>query len=254
MRVPRIAMACGSVAPARTAPVLLLVLCLWAGTVAADGLRGSLVLTSDYVQRGVSQTGSNPALQGSLAYWHPTGWYGGAWASTVETAGRYYAPGGTHAEVNLFVGFGMRVSQDWFLDAKAVRYFYPHDPAPVSYEYTEYSLSGAWRDRLYASVAVAPGTTLFARTGGVRNKTARAVELSWQQPLSAWLTGVVGVGYHEVARPPVSGYTFGAAGLTLQLHRVSFELMHFRTSSAGIDLFGRDLAGPRTVLTASLSF
>jgi len=254
MRVPRIATACGSVAPARAVPVLLLGLCPWAVTAAADGLRGSLVLTSDYVQRGVSQTGGNPALQGSLAYWHPTGWYGGAWASTVETARRYYSPGGTRAEVNLFVGFGARVSQDWFLDAKAVRYLYPHDPAPVSYEYNEYSLSAAWRDRLYASVAVAPGTTVFARTGGVRNHTAMAAELSWQQPLTAWFTGVLGVGYHEVSRPPVPGYYFGAAGLTMQLHRVSFELMHFRTSSAGIDLFGRDLAGPRTVLTASYSF
>jgi uncharacterized protein (TIGR02001 family) len=252
MRVPRIVTACGIVA--RVAPVLVLLPWLAACPAGAGDLRGSLVLTTDYVQRGVSQTDGNPALQGSLAYWHPTGWYGGAWASTVETAQRYYSPGGTRAEVNLFLGFGARLSQDWFLDAKAVRYFYPHDPAPVSYEYNEYSLSAAWRDRLYASVAVAPGTTLFARTGGVRNHTALAAELSVQQPLSAWVTGVVGVGYHEVSRPPVPGYYFGAAGLTMQLHRVTFELMHFRTSDAGTRLFGRELAGPRTVLTASLAF
>jgi uncharacterized protein (TIGR02001 family) len=254
MRMPEIAAACGIAASGHRAAVLLLVLCLSISPVRADGWRSTLVVTSDYVFRGVSQSGGNPAIQGSVAFWHPTGWYAGAWASSVETARRYYSPQGTHAEVNLFLGFGKRLSEDWSVDAKAVRYLYPNDPAPVSYNYNEFSVGVAWRERLYANLSVAPGTTLFARTGGVRNHTSMAAELSYQQPLSAWFTWLLGGGYHEVANPPVAGYYFGATGLSLELHRVSFELMHFRTSNAGIDLFGRQLAGPRTVFTASMTF
>ena len=250
MRVPVIAVGCGAGVQMALALGLLL-----AGPQArADGLRSSVVVTSDYVQRGVSQTNGEPALQGSVAYWHPTGWYAGAWASNVETARRYYTPRGARTELNLFLGLGMHVADDWVVDAKVVRYLYPNDPAPVNYDYNELSVGLAWRERLYASVSVAPGTTLFAHTGGVRNRTAVAGELSFQQPLTDWFTWLLGGGYYEVSNPPVSGYFYGGTGLALQLHKFSVELMHFRTSGAGIDLFGRELAGPRTVITASLTF
>jgi uncharacterized protein (TIGR02001 family) len=223
------------------------------GSAQAQGWRGSIVLTSDYVQRGVSQTDSDPAVQGSIAYWYPTGWYVGAWASTVDTARRYYAASGAQAEINGFLGYGRRLTPDWVIDIKAVHYFYLNDPAPVKYDYNEFAASVGWRERLYASLAVSPDSTQFARTGGARNRTAWAGELSLQQPLSPWLTWMLGVGYYDMPSAQVSGYLYGSTSLAVQLRRVTLELGHFRTSSAAARLFGSDLAGDRTVLTVSLS-
>ncbi len=97
-------MACAVVAWWR----VLLVPALWgSGALAhADNWRGSLGLTSDYVHRGVSQSEGNPAVQGSLAYWHPTGWYGGAWGSNVDNWGT------ADLEVDLFLGYGRRLGGD----------------------------------------------------------------------------------------------------------------------------------------------
>ena len=45
---------------------------------------GSIALVSDYLFRGVSLSDRKPALQTSIAYDHDSGWYGGAFASTVR--------------------------------------------------------------------------------------------------------------------------------------------------------------------------
>lgn len=235
---------------------LLLVLALVVadtGPAHAEGWRGSVVLTTDYVQRGVSQTDGDPALQGSVAYWNPTGWYAGVWASTVDTARRYYAVHGAQAEVNAFLGYGRRLTPDWVIDIKAVHYLYLNDPAPVKYDYNELAASLAWRERWYASLTVSPDATQLARNGGVRNRTAWAGELSLQQPLSPWLTWMLGAGYYDIPSAEIAGYFYGSTSLALQLRRVTLELGHFRTSTAAARLFGAGLAGDRTVLTLSLS-
>ena len=232
--------------------VLVLVLAA-AGPAYAEGWRGSVVLTSDYVQHGVSQTNGDPAVQASVAYWYPTGWYGGLWASTVDTARRYYAVDGAQAEVNAFLGYGRRITPDWVIDIKAVHYLYVNDPAPVKYDYNELALSMAWREQLYASLAVSPDSTQLARTGRVHNRPAWSAELSLQQPVSHWLTWMLGAGYYNMPDAQVSGYFYGSTSLALQLRRVTLELGHFRTSSAATRLFGAELAGERTVLTATLS-
>ncbi|MBP7158350.1 MAG: TorF family putative porin, partial [Thermomonas sp.] len=45
---------------------------------------GSVVATSDYVWRGVSQTQGNPALRLDVSVTHASGFYAGAWASNVD--------------------------------------------------------------------------------------------------------------------------------------------------------------------------
>jgi uncharacterized protein (TIGR02001 family) len=120
---------------------------------AADGLSGSLGVTTDYVHRGVSQSAGHAAVQGSLVYWHPTGLYAGAWGSTLHAATPYAYPATVGSrtadvEVDLFAGFGKPVGTDWTMDLKAVAYLYPNDPAPVNYDYLEIAVGAAWRQRL----------------------------------------------------------------------------------------------------------
>ena len=226
---------------------------------AADGLQGSLALTTDYVHRGISQSDGGLALQGSLTYWHPTGFYIGAWGSSLDgnyayvypqSAGKRAAP----MELDVFAGFGKPVGTDWMLDFKTVGYLYPDDPAPVSYNYVEFSAGAAWRQRWYATVAITPRTTWVARGGAGRNRTAVNAELAWQQPLNAWLTASAGAGYRELIAPGRSGYLYGSAALALPLRRGSLELGWFTTDSTARWLFGSHLAGNRAALTATVNF
>lgn len=241
----------------RTAGLLLLWVAMLPESAPAQGVRGSLVLTTDYVQRGLSQSDGQLAVQGSLTWWHPTGWYGGVWASNIDSANRYfYGPyaDSANAEVDLFAGHARHLSSDWLLDLKAVGYLYPNDPAPVSYNYLELGAGLTWRERWRASLAYTPSTTWLARARGTRSRPAFSGELSLQQPVSAWLTWIVGVGYREMIANDVPGYVYGSTSLALQLDRMNFEVGHFVTDAHAEQLFGARLAGSRTVFTVSFTF
>ncbi len=236
-------------------PALLAVVVLLRPEAAlAERWQTTLALTSDYILRGISQTNGDPALQATVAYWHPTGGYGGVWVSNVDTARRYYSPAGTQAELNLFAGYGRRLGTDWVVDLKVVRYLYLKDPAPVGYDYTEYVAGVAWRERFYASVSVSPDSTLISRTGAARNSVVVTGEVSMQQPLSPWLTWQIGAGYQDLSDALHTGYAFGGTSLALQLRHVTFEVGYFRTDEEAVSLFGPQLAGDHTVLTAILNF
>lgn len=226
---------------------------------AADGLSGSLGATTDYVHRGISQSDGHAALQGSLVYWHASGLYAGAWGSTLHHGVPYtyastYGARTSDLEVDLFAGFSTPVGTDWTMDVKMVAYLYPDDPAPVDYDYVELSAGAAWRQRLFASLSVAPRTTWIARAGGGRDRTAMDGEVSWRQPLGAWFTLAAGAGYRQLLVPGRSGYVYGSASAALQLRHGSIELGWFTTDSTARWLFGDRLAGSRTALSARVSF
>ena len=230
---------------------------------AADGLQGTLGFTTDYVHRGVSQSAGRAAPQASLTYWHPTGTYGGAWASRVErpvgAPGYGYPPGSrTSVELDLYLGFGTRLDADWMVDYKAVAYLFHGDRAPVGYDYVEVAVATAWRERLFATVAFTPRTTWAAYGGGARSEAALVGELALQVPVSRWLTGTLGVGQRrfDAAGPQGSRlhYEYASASLALQLHRLGLEVGHYTTDGRARRLFGEKLAGRRTVLTATVNF
>ena len=52
--------------------------------------RGNVSLTTDYRFRGVSLSGGDPAIQGGITATHDSGFYVGAWSSSI-TAARFTA-------------------------------------------------------------------------------------------------------------------------------------------------------------------
>lgn len=235
---------------------LAIIALLWVAMparVAADGITSSVVVTTDYLHRGISQTDAEPALQASTVYWHATGWYAGLWASNVSTARRYLATDTSNLEVNGFLGLTRRITPDWVVDIQAVQYVYPDDPSPVDYEYVELSGNIAYRERIYASVLASPNSTFFTRRGGAVRETTFAYEFSVQQGLFSWLKVAAGAGYQDLPEQ-LSGYWYGSGSVALHLHRVMLELGYYAVDHRGEALFGTDLAGGRTVLTATMTF
>ena len=97
-----------------------------AGTIFATSAHAqttfNAAVTSDYRYRGISQTRLQPALQGGIDYVHPTGWYLGAWASTIkwiEDAG-----GDGKVELDLYSGKRGEFAAGLSYDVGVLRYLY----------------------------------------------------------------------------------------------------------------------------------
>jgi uncharacterized protein (TIGR02001 family) len=95
------------------------ILLLGAGAIAHAEITGTVTGTTDYNWRGVTQSSQNPALQGSIDYAHDSGFYAGAWASTID----FGDDSDADVEVDLYLGFGGGDTFPW--DVGVVWYTYP---------------------------------------------------------------------------------------------------------------------------------
>lgn len=91
---------------------------------------GSLVITSDYRYRGVSQTNKDPSLQGSLEWSHTSGWYMGVWGSNISFAGSL--------ETNFFSGIQRQLNEGTVGDIGFLYYHYPASNAGPSTSDTDF--------------------------------------------------------------------------------------------------------------------
>lgn len=95
-------------------------------------LTSNVSLVSDYLFRGISQSGAKPALQGGFDYAHSSGFYAGAWGSSISwVSDAYTAAGGAAGannaglEVDTYLGFKGNFAGDFSYDAGYLRYNYP---------------------------------------------------------------------------------------------------------------------------------
>lgn len=87
---------------------------------------------SNYIFRGVSQTGGKPTLQGGFDYTPASGFYAGVWGSGIS----WISDGGTATnagtEIDTYFGFRNTFSTDFNYDVGFLRYNYPG-----TYDYTK---------------------------------------------------------------------------------------------------------------------
>jgi uncharacterized protein (TIGR02001 family) len=84
-------------------------------------------LTSNYLYRGISQTGNKPAIQGGFDYAHESGVYAGIWGSSISwlsDMGTGIANAGT--ELDTYLGYSGEAA-DFGYDVGFLRYNYPGD-------------------------------------------------------------------------------------------------------------------------------
>ena len=124
----------------------------------AASVGGAVIVTSDYVLRGVSQTDGQPALQGEAHLNLGSGWSTGVWASQVQIA-----PPRHTAEVDVFAQWRGALSGDFDFGATVTHYGYPGDPRRISYDYEDLAVALAWRDQLYLTASWIPRVNFFDR-------------------------------------------------------------------------------------------
>lgn len=199
---------------------------------------GSLALTSDYVQQGLSQTRGEPALQGGLRAQLDEHWTAGVWASGIN---RYSGPG-ANLEIDAYAARAWRLTPDWVATMTATHYFYPNDESYVRYDYDEVAASMGYRSMLFATVAWSPNYVERSYRGIAGDHTSLSYELSANQPLIGGWSGNVGVGYRDLSDLFDEAYWYGHAGLMYSAQRLAFHLTYTYVDQTARDLFGHERA------------
>lgn len=107
-------------------------LCVPSALRAESGFSLTLTFTTDYIFDGVSQTRGRPAFQVGAEYGFSDGFYVGAWGSNVD----FGEDDPARAEVDLYGGYWLEVSDDLEIDLGAVYYAFPGAPRR-GYRYAE---------------------------------------------------------------------------------------------------------------------
>ena len=184
-------------------------------------LSGYLVLTSDYVWRGVTQSNGDPAVQlgGDIAF--DSGIYAGLWGSTIDINN-----GGDrqrNTELTYYLGYSHDLTTRWTFGASVVAYTYPGQTGVVDYDYEELMLTANYDDRLWIAYAYSPD--LYNT-----DRESHNVELFAEWPAGKRLVVGAGVGYYDVSDLVGDGYTYWELGVTLPISRFDFDLRYHDTS------------------------
>lgn len=87
---------------------------------------GNVSLTSNYLFRGISQTGGEMAIQGGLDYSHSSGFYLGTWASNVGWIEDYQGYNSGNVEIDVYGGYRGSIGETGLsFDVGAIKYMYP---------------------------------------------------------------------------------------------------------------------------------
>ncbi len=91
-------------------------------------------LVSNYLYRGISQTGAKPAIQGGFDYAHASGFYAGVWGSNISWLNT--SASNSSLELDTYFGFKNSFATDYSYDVGFLRYNYPRvypNPIPAGF-------------------------------------------------------------------------------------------------------------------------
>lgn len=210
---------------------------------AAD-LSAYVVLTTDYVWRGVTQSDEDPAAQlgGEIAL--ESGLYGGVWASTIDIDN---GPGRERdTEMRYYLGYGWDATNTLTLTANVVAYRYPGQGGLVDYAYEEYMLTGNYDDRLWITYAFSPD---LYHSGYESHNVETFAEVG----LGKHLILGAGIGYYDVAKLAGDDYAYWELGVTWPVNRIDIDLRYHDTSRWVPIVSSADRAGARVALSFRIS-
>jgi len=218
-------------------------------------LTANVGLYSEYIFRGIAQTGGKPAVQGGFDYAHSSGFYAGTWASNISWLEDFGAYNRSSLEWDLYGGFKNTFpgQDDWNYDVGLYYYYYPgHKNENVSSANT-LELYGAvgWRWASLKASYTLSDNYFGTRPTGEKSQGTWYWDLSATYPLpdTAWaLVGHVG---HLDLRNNGSGdfdasYTDWKLGVSYTVADGLFkgtELGAYYTDNNAREAFYTDLTG-----------
>ena len=142
-------------------------------------------LFSEYIFRGISQTGGRPAVQGGFDYAHASGFYLGTWASNISWLEDFGLYNRSSLEWDFYGGYKQNFPGAWsdfFYDVGFYGYVYPGRKNPGVFSVDTWELYGAlgWK-----WVSVKASYSLTDYFGARPDASQRKTDGSWYIDASA---------------------------------------------------------------------
>ncbi|HEX7061164.1 MAG TPA: TorF family putative porin [Woeseiaceae bacterium] len=204
-----------------------------------------LLLTTDYVFRGVTYSDGHAAAQLGADLAFDGGFYAGAWASTVDIAVDSITD--RDLEIDYYLGYRHDVSRDWSVGANFVAYTFPGTSGPFDYDYQEYGLSMNYADRAWLEYAFSPDVL---HSGA----NTHNVSLYAEWPFASATRVGAGAGYYVVEDLGGDNYAYWQLGVTRAFSRFELDLRYHDASDWVPFISNPSRTGARVVLSFRMEF
>ena len=229
----------------------LCLLCLFGVTSSSSfaEMNARLVLTSDYIYRGLSQSSDAVTVQGSLEYQFESGVFVGVWLSQIDYGfdreedvlpGEYMPYVGSRIEDNLdfanlevdyFVGFERRLAKHFAFDVSLVHHDYRGSRGDLDFDWTELSVSAYLYDHWIVSLGVADRWLAEKQNTG-------NVELSYLYPLPLGIIFDVTLGLQYAEDMIGSTLIYAESGVGRNFGKLSARLAYSALEEGAEEVFG----------------
>ncbi len=207
-------------------------------------------IASNYLYRGISQTGNKPALQGGFDYAHESGLYVGVWGSSISWLSDFGTANNAGTELDTYLGYS-GAAGDISYDVGFLRYNYPGDYGA--------NLS-ANTNELYGSVGYKWVTAKYSRSSGnlfgaADSSGSGYLDLSASYDLEdAGISLGAHYGKQTIANSPASDYTDYNFSVSKDIGGYGFSATYSKTNLDNlVDPQGNDLGKGALVLAISRS-
>ncbi len=230
----------------------LLASCLALGLPAAPAFADvafNASVTSDYRYRGISQTRLKPAVQGGVDWSDASGFYAGAWGSTIKWIKD--AGGDADIELDVYGGYKTEIASGLTLDVGLLQYVYPSNDLNPSANTLE----------AYGALSFGPATLKISRSftnlfGFADSKGSMYVDLSATFDLGDGWSLTPHIGRQSVKRNSAASYTDVSLMLNKTIDALTLSAGYVK---ANTDVYtspvnGKDLAKGGAVLSLKFAF
>jgi len=192
-------------------------------------LHGTLTGTTNYVWRMYSKSNGGPAIQGNLDYQHSSGLYLGASASNFNagksetvTGEDLFFPDSAQVEVSPYVGWSLKIIDNWRVDLQYNRYFYDGKIYDKEADYNEFYFFLHYKDLV--SVQASYVDDLYGQGGD-----AYFYELTGRYPLTDFLEFSSTFGYARTKDAYEVDYPYWNVGFTGRYKFLAADLRYYDT-------------------------
>ena len=215
-----------------------------AGLAGSLGVIGDLTATTDYISRGVSQTMSGPALQGSIGVAAENGLSAYVWASNIDYVADGDPDDGAKSEIDLVVQFDHALTERWSATVGRIQYFNPGINPGLNYDYGEWWVELSLDER--HSVSVYQSDSIFG-TGEPSWYVGAATSFA----LPANLSVDVAAGHFDLTRAWGGAFNHVALALAGSIDALSWEAAFHATDGDADEMFYESVVEPRLVFSVT---
>ena len=210
-------------------------------------LTATATMASDYMFRGVSQTLNDPAVHAAFDFSHASGAFAGVWSSNVDSGDSGPLDDEADQEIDIYLGYGNAIGDDWSVDATLIRYLFPGTSSGFDLDWNELQASVHFRE--YVSFLVSYSNEVFNL-----DDPGIYYGLAGNWPLAENFRFTASVGYYDLDEALNDSYVDWSLGAEADWGMFTARLAYIEADDNADDIFGLDKADARIFFSLTASF